>query len=88
MWSYIQYIQCVTGLTWGEAEASPSELVLLVSVWSEAGQHFVHFPNADCQIQLLHPDLMVLAEHCSVLFAPLSVTGVFPTVLNFFAFQL
>lgn len=52
------------------------------------GQHFVHFPGANSQIQLLHPDLTVLAEHCSVLFAPVSVTGLVPMVLNFFAFQL
>lgn len=80
-------MQCVT-VDRGEGEASPPELVLLVSVWSQHGQHFVHFSSASCQIQLLHPDLTVLAEHCSVLFAPVSVTGLVPKVLNFFAFQL
>lgn len=43
-----------------------TELVLLLSVWSEAAQHFMHFPSANCQIQLLHPHLTVLADtlHC------------------------
>lgn len=65
----------------GKGEASPPGLVLLVSVWCEGGQHFVHFPSANCQIQLLHSDPRVLAEQCTALFTPVSVTGLVPEFL-------